>query len=504
MDFLYIAQLVRACLREFWRHRYLAMTCGFIVALGLLVFGMFWQEKYTVSSSLYADRQNIIAPLLQGQAQVTKVEDQLQVVKELMLSNRILEKIVRGEGFAPAQNDGARESALVNSIRQQVNVKQVGKNYIAVSFTDVDPDKAYGVVTQLVDLFIQESSANKRSESKQAFLFIDKQVNSYKEQLRLAEERLKQFNASNLDGSEARVLGNIESLRKEIADLELDLGQSSERVASLGAQVDQEDRYLTRKARSDEYRERIAEAVAQLDELKLAYTDKHPDVIALVDHINALRDAASSTDITSTSAANAGVSSLENPVYDELRAALATAKVEKNTITRRLGSLRARLTEEQGRSRRIAERDAELAELTRDYSVTKGLYEDLLERKEKARLSMTLDIEGQGVSYKIQEPAKYPQFASGLRFVHFVLGGAAAALLVPIALIVAYIFVDPRIRFAKMIEEEFGAVFLAEVPHLTSSPLQRMKKLDVRLFAMAAVACAAIYASVVIAYIYWV
>ncbi len=97
MDFLFILQLARAGFRELWLHRYAALFGGFTIAVGILIYGMLWQEKYTVSTSLYADQQNIIAPLLQGQAQVTKVEDQLQVVRDLMLSNRILEQIVKGE-----------------------------------------------------------------------------------------------------------------------------------------------------------------------------------------------------------------------------------------------------------------------------------------------------------------------------------------------------------------------------------------------------------------------
>ncbi|MBT8138844.1 MAG: chain length-determining protein [Gammaproteobacteria bacterium] len=502
MDFFYIAQLARACLRELWLHRYGALAGGFLVGIAVLVFGMFWQEKYTVSSSLYADRQNIIAPLLKDRAQVTKVEDQIQLVKDLMLSNRILEKIVQSDSFAMQGLTPAKLSAVSSGIRSKVNIRSLGKNYISVSYSDVNPDRAYSVVTQLVDLFIQESSDNKRSESRQAFLFIDKQVSSYKDQLRQAEQRLKEFNASNLDGSESRVMGSIENLRKTIADLELDLGQANERVASLSAQVDQEDRYLTRKARADEYRDRIADAVTQLDELKLSYTDMHPDVIALADHIQALRNAAASSS-ASASGSNSGIGGVENPVYDELRGALASAKVEKNTITKRLRSLRSRLVEERQRAKRISERDAELAELTRDYSVTKGLYEDLLERKEQARLSMTLDIEGQGVSFKIQEPAKYPQFASGLRYVHFVILGIVAAVVVPIGLIVVFIFLDPRIRFSNVIEGEFDVSLLGEIPHLVSSPIQRMRKMDVRLFILMFVACSAVYCSAAFMYLLW-
>ena len=136
-------QLARAGFRELWLHRYAALFGGFAIAVVILVYGMFWQEKYTVSTSLYADQQNIIAPLLQGQAQVTKVEDQLEIVKDLMLSNRILEQIVKGEEYLNGIEDPAQQSSIINGLRARVEVQSLGKNYIGVSFADVSPDRAY-------------------------------------------------------------------------------------------------------------------------------------------------------------------------------------------------------------------------------------------------------------------------------------------------------------------------------------------------------------------------
>ena len=446
MDLLFVLQLLRNILKELWLHKYLSLFSGIAIAFAILMFGFLWQEKYQVSTTIYADSQNIIQPLLEGQAQVTRVEDKSQVVKDLMLSQRAIEKIIIEQGFLVEGDSAATQAEKISDLRDDVSVSMLGQNYIGVSFSDTDPDRAYNVITHLVDYFIRESSATKRSESKQAFLFIEKQSNAYKEQLRLAEEKLKQFKATNLDGTESSVAAKVEDLRTSISDIELDLEQATSRVDSLVIQVKKEDRYLTKKAKADEYKERIAEAVARLDNLRLSLTDNHPDVINLRQHIAGLYDAVENPTSSGSSLSNS-VGSKENPVYDELRAQLAAAQVEKDAIEKRLKSMKVRLSQEYARAKRVAERNAESSELTRDYDVTKGLYEDLLGRKEKARLSMTLDIEGQGVTYKIQEPAKYPLSPSGLRFIHFVILGCLAAVVVPVGLAGTYVFLDPRIRF---------------------------------------------------------
>ncbi|MBT6579693.1 MAG: chain length-determining protein [Cellvibrionales bacterium] len=502
MDLLFVLQLLRNILKELWLHKYLSLFSGIAIAFSILMFGYLWQEKYQVSTTLYADSQNIIQPLLEGQAQVTRVEDKSQVVKDLMLSQRAMEKIIIEQGFLSENDNAATQAEKISDLRDDVNVSMLGKNYIGVSFSDTNPDRAYNVITHLVDYFIRESSATKRSESKQAFLFIEKQSNAYKEQLRLAEEKLKQFKATNLDGTESSVAAKVEDLRTSISDIELNLEQATSRVDSLVVQVKKEDRYLTKKAKADQYKERIAEAVARLDNLRLSLTDNHPDVNNLRQHISGLYDAVENPSASSGSVSNS-VGSNETPVYDELRAQLAAAQVEKDAIEKRLKSMKVRLSQEYARAKRVAERNAESSELTRDYDVTKRLYEDLLGRKEKARLSMTLDIEGQGVTYKIQEPAKYPLNPSGLRFIHFVILGCLAAVIVPVGLAGVYVFLDPRIRFPDTLHHVTDVPVLGVVPHMISNPVLRVRDNDIKFILSIIFLAASLYFGLVAYFVLW-
>ncbi|MBR9804974.1 chain length-determining protein, partial [bacterium] len=111
-----------------------------------------------------------------------------------------------------------------------------------------------------------------------------------------------------------------------------------------------------------------------------------------------------------------------------------------------------------------------------DYNVTRSIYEDMLSRKEKARLSMTLDIEGQGVTYRVQEPPVYPIEPKGLRFRHFAIAAPVLGLLAPIGLFGLYILLDPRVRTPGLLSA------LDDVELLGVIPAQRIKRsLGVRL-----------------------
>jgi hypothetical protein len=102
----------------------------------------------------------------------------------------------------------------------------------------------------------------------------------------------------------------------------------------------------------------------------------------------------------------------------------------------------------------------------------------MLERKEKARLSMTLNIEGQGVTYRIQEPALPPLSAVGLRFIHFVLLGPFIGLFAVIGLIFLYVILDPRIRFPALLSG-LDVEILAVIPHVKTPFTKRIVRSDI-------------------------
>src|SRR5690606_25088328 len=133
---------------------------------------------------------------------------------------------------------------------------------------------------------------------------------------------------------------------------------------------------------------------------------------------------------------------LENPLYEELRKQLQAADVDLRGQKRRMQSLVHLQEQEFERAQRVAANQAQMSELTRDYNVTRDVYEDMLQRKESARLSMSLDIEGQGITYRIQEPATFPLKPTGLYFIHFAVIGPFLGILFPLGLLLIYVMLD--------------------------------------------------------------
>jgi len=474
------------------------VTLGFaLISFAVLLAGVFWPEKFESSVTIYADQENIIKPLLEGKASVTKVEDSAKVVREVIYSPRLLRRVVEEIDGLSAEKSPIDVERRVNDLRGKILVQSLSGNYIKITYSDQKPDSTYKILNKVIDLFIADSSASKRSESKEAYNFIDKQVKTYKDQLLAAEEKLKQFQSNNTDGSEQTVASRIAQMRGDIEKIKLDVEESMVRVNSVQKQLAGEQQYVGRKQRTDVYRERLDELESRKDSLLLTFKEDHPDVVDVNYQIEDIKRTIREVDAAPVAAAQSGDAGL-NPLYESLRQDLATAKVELTLRQRRQKALETMLETEYERAKRVAAREAELAELTRDYNVTKDIYDELLGRKEKARLSMTLDVEGRGVNYKIQEPAAYPLAPVGLRFLYFFIAGPLLGLIVPLGLIFVYVNADPRIRMAEDLEKVSSIPVFTTVPRVSTPFSIRVVRADFLLMLLVLFLVVGIYVAVAV------
>ena len=110
--------------------------------------------------------------------------------------------------------------------------------------------------------------------------------------------------------------------------------------------------------------------------------------------------------------------------------------------------------------------DTRQSELFRVYDSTREVYQDLLKRRENARVSMDLDAEHRTFTMRVQEEAEVPATASSLRLMHISIIGLILAVAVPIGLLFGIVKFDRRVRMPQQIER------LAHVPLLVSIPFE--------------------------------
>ena len=443
-----------------------------ICIIGTII-GLLWPRHYVVSTTIVVDERNIIQPLMQGAAVATEVTDRARHARETIFGRRIMSQILVDTGLVQDNQPLSDQDALIKQVTDRTTITNVGRNLIRIDYQDSDPERAFNTTKRLAELFISESVAGKAAESQAAFEFIDKQSQEYQEKLTTAEEALKEFRSANVDaqpGSDADIATRLSGFQTRIEETARELREAEIRKTSLEKQLSGEAETASAITRESQYRARIAELTAQLETLRLSYHDTYPDIVRLRHQIGDLNQAIDAERQRRDDARAAGrpiidESVVNNPMYQQLRRELSQTKVQIDTLSARMTQARQQMQLELERGKRVHGGAARLAELTRDYQVNREIYQDLLRRRENARVSMNLDKENQGLTFRIQEPAREPTAPSGPRFWHFMLGGMVLGLVIPLGLIYAKLQFDSKIRIAPLVTERLGIPMLAAVPH---------------------------------------
>lgn len=447
------------------------------ISFSVLGVGLFWPNMYQSHVTIQVNEKDIIQPLMQGSAVATSIADISKNAKALITSRRVIVDMINDIGLNKKNMSGTQKEQLIEQIRKRTSVKSLGHNLIQISFNDRSPEIAMAGAQKFGEIFMSESRSQKSNESLAAFEFIDNQVKAYHAKLVEAESKLKAFRSEHLDtnpGSEGQVSDQINRLNRQIENSELDLKEEAIKYASLRKQLSGEAESVAGLTREGELRKRIADLQSRLDTLKLSYTDTYPDVVQLRYQISDLeqelqreKDRKKKGLPDSKMDGEVDERIIANPLYQNLRQSMSESQTRMATLRARIQETKRLLKEEMDRGKKIHGGEAELADITRDYEVNRDIYQDLLKRRENARVSKDLQAE-QRDRLILYEAAFLPAKPSGIRFLHFMIGGLLLGILIPVGLFYSFQRTDPRIRSVDIIHEKLGLPVLAVMPVLAT------------------------------------
>lgn len=503
-----LSELTPILLTEARRRMLTLGTLFALIALAALVIGATWPKRYESSTTILVQESNIVTGLMEGRAVATTVADRASIAREVIFSRKVMADILEVGGWMTRQPPPSpvEQDRMIESITNRTKITSPRDNLIEISYSDGDAARSYRVTQRLAESFIQESLAAKERESRNAFEFINGQVEAYHKKLTDAEDKLKAYREANVDarpGGEADSNARIAQLRSQVEQARMEMMEQSSRENALVSQVSGESEVTAVQTRDGQIRAQLAELQGQLDKLLLTYTDDYPDVVRIRHQMQDLQESLKRNEAQKAAKAT-NPSSIDstvqyNPLYTELRSKLNEVRRNRGATSSRLAASQSMLNDELERSKRIASSENALSELTRDYEVNRDIYQDLLKRRENARVSMDLDQKQQGLTFRIQEPAVMPLRPSGLRLMHFAMAGLGLGIVLPLGLLFGYARFDPRARSAAQIERMAGVPVLATIP-VYATPGDR------RRYFVHATLLLAIIAAVGIAYavMYWV
>jgi polysaccharide chain length determinant protein (PEP-CTERM system associated) len=418
-----------------WRFRRYALITAWIVApLGwLVIFAL--PDVYQANSRVFVDTKTALKPALKDLVLDQDVNGQLNLVRQSLLAGPQLEPVAQEVGLIDTRTMPPQQRLrILNDIQDNVTIsvalaggaqdetdRDAGSIY-SIQYQDKSRERAVKLVEILQNNLIEKTLGGKRSGSENAQKFLETQIREYESRLQQAEERLAAFKKSNVGLMPTEQGGYFVRLQTEMDAVTV----AQSKLAIATSRRDELQRQLRGEAPvaaatgatsapgpsgagangGGDTLSRIAETQARIDDLLLRFTEKHPDVIAQRETLEALKqrreaEIAALRRGDANAAAASGAS--RNPVYQSIQLALNDTEVEIASLRRQVSDHQNKVADLRKMLDTMPQVEAEFARLNRDYNVTRDNYTALVGRLEKSRLGEEAATSG-SVRFDVIEP----------------------------------------------------------------------------------------------------
>jgi polysaccharide chain length determinant protein (PEP-CTERM system associated) len=494
-------------LRSTWGYRWIGLIVAW--AVGLIGMGvvLVLPDQYQASAKIYVDTQSILRPLMSGLAIQPNLDQQINMLSRTLISRPNIEKLIRMADLDLEAKTKTDREALIDDLIGSVKLTSSGRdNLYFVSYRDEKPARAQKVVQAMVTLFVESGLGSKRQDADQARKFIEEQIKAYEAKLLEAENRLKEFKLKNLErpgGGQKDYFGSLGELQAQLNQAQLELREATNSRDALKRQLIGEDPTYSSDTSvpgisspaggpsTSEIDARISAMKNEVEGLLQRYTEKHPDIRQIRARIRSLEDerkdivekheaeAAKAPENPEpapvASQAASGSPQMPNPVYQQIKVALASAEASVASLGARVAEYQTRMDKLKQSSRLVPELEAEFSQLNRDYEIHRTNYNNLVSRRESASISEEMDATGVAEFRLIEPPRVAPEPVAPNRLILLTVV-LLAAIVVGAGASFVVSQVRPVFHDGRALAEAAGAPVLGSVSMLLADERKRYER----------------------------
>lgn len=457
------------------RYKWWSILVAWVICLAGWSYVSQMPDQYRASARVHVDTRSVLGPLLGGLAIRPDINGQIRLMTRLMFSRPNLEKIARMTDLDLNAKDEKGMDRLVGRLKSSMRISSgKGTSIFSISAKDPDPKIAKRIVQALLTVFVEDTLGETRKDSDNAQRFLDQQIKEYELRLMAAEKKREDFRRENmglLNVGGGSLYNQIQNLAQQLENAKLSIQEAINRRDEIQAQLEDEDAMFEDFGAAEisfsPLDLRIQNLQGRIDELLLTYTEAHPNVVVIKAAIlqleqKKIEEEANAVD-TEEDDDNSFSGGQANPVFQQLKLVLMDAKAN-------VASLRARVENYEKKIEKLKEQldarlkiDTKVKFLTRDYGAIQSKFNALIERRETARFSESLEQNTETVKFRIVDPPRVPDKPSGPKRILYSSGVLIAAIAVGVGLALLMTILRPTFNSSQKVREILGLPVLGNV-----------------------------------------
>jgi len=459
-----------------WRQRYVILLPALIMPVLAVLIGLQANKQWSTYTTILIQESAKMNPFLEDLSVSTNLEKRIKTLETLLHSRHMLLRVGYELGAISTDDAAYVQDEYVRKLSASLSVMLIGEDLVKITHTSNDREGLDATLAVVSEQFLDRVLAPEMATLKASEQFLKKQLDERREELRAAERKLADFkeqNASalpNLQGTNAVRLGD---LKKLLEQQKIKLSGAIAAKSSIRTRLAQVDPVMNNLERE------ISDIKAQLALYKGKYTDKHSKVQTAIYKLKRLEDERNKQskmnlalndddldrlwEMVSTQSYQ-GIESNELLISQLKELQLSEGKVQ--TIKQEIESIIDQITVIESNVKNVGVVERELLDIERDLNVKRTLYDELLERFEKATVTGALGRFEQPERIKVIDQPYMPSSPDNLPMIVFLIAGlfAGLGLGIGVALIIEYS--DTSVRYIEDLELISGVSVVTRIPRI--------------------------------------
>ncbi len=486
----------------------------------LLAIGL--PDKYTSSALVEIDEPSSAQSPAETPSGESYADQYVTNLKGIVLTDANLRKMAAEHELYPDLADD--ESAMLQRMRRDISVSIVTTPILdprtgrerevvdafTLSFDHRIPAKAQSGAQWLVGAFLAEHRRQRQGRASGAAQFYSKEAERLRTHVAQLEATLADFknkhygqlpeltgiNMSMMDRAESQMAQNetqMRSLRQERVFIASQIEQARTQGPDSGSLRSLEDQYARMRSSYDEGHPDMIALRRQIDSIKYGtsasagsslrsqltskrqtlaearqrYGEEHPDIKRLQRDIATLETRIKSGEKGDTEMADG------TPMGMQLRAQLNAIDSQLGSLSAQNAQLRAKMSSIESNVTAVPQVEREYGNLTRDLTISREKYEQLLNRQMDAEVSESAIVGGRSDEFRLVQAPMLPAAPAKPKRLAILLIGLVAALVLGLTVTVGAEALDPKVRGARDIRELLQVSPLVAIPAIRNSRSRR-------------------------------
>lgn len=487
------------------KRRWIMVVPIFLLVLaGGVAYCLFWPPIYEASCLVVVQPQKVPGDIIRPTV-TSKIEERLQIITQQVLSRTRLTEIIERFDLYPQMRNKVTPDELAEMMRRDITIKISRKNYFTITYLYANASTVAAVTNALAAFYVDSNLRLREQDAVGTARFLERELTRMRGQLSDWEKKVMEFKQQHLQElpesrpfnlklmdqmrQDANIMdGKVQQLRVRIHGYEQDIAEWQRWIEGL------EQRRAEAKSRGLQgggssqaggQENSSPEGIKKrIEELRVFYTDDHPDIQRLLRHLKKAEALQSVKEAKEKAAAEAAASAAglkgeqakRNAIDDEM----AKSKMSIQKQLERIAQVNSEIRETELRKNKYLE-EAELIhkrvdnapavaerlnDLTRGYDELNTAYQKLHTKWLEARMSANMERTQRGEQFEVVDPAQVPDspFRPQVKRAIPVTLGLALALSVGLAFGLSYI--DVSFTSSLQLERQSGLPVLMVLPPL--------------------------------------